>query len=302
MNSTINDRNKKSYLYFAVFCAGMTSLAIEFAASRLLGNTFGTSNLVWASIIGLILIYLTVGYFIGGRWADRSPKHQTMYGILAWGGFTAGLVPFIARPVLRMAADAFDQLQVGILFGSFTAVIILFIVPVTILGMISPFAIRLAIVDSRQAGRISGQIYATSTLGSFAGTFLPVLVLIPMVGTTYTFLAFSLFLTMVALIGIWKAAGWRRTLMWIWMPIVLLGLGIVWGKGPIKKTAGEIYERESAYNYIQVIEKDGYRYLRLNEGQGIHSIWHPSDLNYGGPWQEFLVAPFLIIPRISSAR
>jgi spermidine synthase len=296
MNSTINDRNKKSYLYFAVFCAGMTSLAIEFAASRLLGNTFGTSNLVWASIIGLILIYLTVGYFIGGRWADRSPKHQTMYGILAWGGFTAGLVPFIARPVLRMAADAFDQLQVGILFGSFTAVIVLFIVPVTILGMISPFAIRLAIVDSRQAGRISGQIYATSTLGSFAGTFLPVLVLIPLVGTTYTFLAFSLFLTMVALIGIWKAAGWRRTLMWIWMPIVLLGLGIVWGKGPIKKTAGEIYERESAYNYIQVIEKDGYRYLRLNEGQGIHSIWHPSDLNYGGPWQEFLVAPFFNNP------
>jgi spermidine synthase len=80
------------------------------------------------------------------------------------------------------------------------------------------------------------------------------------------------------------------------MPIVLLALGIAWGKGPIKKTAGEIYERESAYNYIQVIERDGYRYLRLNEGQGIHSVWHPTDLNYGGPWQEFLVAPFFNNP------
>jgi spermidine synthase len=292
MKFALSIGNGKSYLYFTVFCSGMVSLAIEFGASRLLGNTFGTSNLVWASIIGLILIYLTAGYFIGGRWADRSPRHQTMYAVLAWGGFTAGLVPFIARPVLRMAANAFDELQVGILFGSFTAVLILFIVPVTLLGTISPFAIRLAIVDARQAGRISGQIYAISTLGSFIGTFLPVLVLIPVVGTTFTFLAFSLFLTLVALIGVWKSSGWKRALLWIWMPLFLCGLGIAFGRGPIKKTAGEIYERESAYNYIQVIEQNGYRYLRLNEGQGIHSVWHATDLNYGGPWQEFLAAPY----------
>ncbi|HSB65412.1 MAG TPA: fused MFS/spermidine synthase, partial [Anaerolineales bacterium] len=285
-----------TYLYFTVFCSGMTSLAIEFGASRLLGNTFGTSNLVWASIIGLILIYLTVGYFIGGRWADRSPKLLTMYTILAWGGFTAGIVPFIARPVLRAAADAFDQLQVGILFGSFISVLILLIVPVTLLGTISPFAIRLAMVDSRLAGRISGQIYAISTLGSFLGTFLPVLVLIPLVGTTFTFLAFSLFLVLVAWVGILKSAGIKRALLWVWMPLVLCVLGIMWGSGPIKKTAGEIFEQESAYNYIQVIEKDGYRFLRLNEGQGIHSEWNATDLNYGGPWQEFLVAPFFNPP------
>ncbi len=296
MKATVHPGSMKTYLYFAVFCSGMVSLAIEFGASRLLGNTFGTSNLVWASIIGLILIYLTAGYFIGGVWADHSPKHQTMYTILAWGGFTAGLVPFIAHPVLILAADAFDQLRIGILFGSFSAVLILFIIPVTILGTISPFAIRLAIVDSRQAGRISGQIYAISTLGSFIGTFLPVLVLIPLVGTTYTFLIFSLFLTSVALIGIWRSAGWRRMLIWIWMPLVLIGLGIAWGRGPIKKTAGEIYEKESAYNYIQVIEQDGSRYLRLNEGQGIHSEWNATTLNYGGPWQEFLVGPFFNHP------
>lgn len=296
MRSTLSIGNGKSYLYFTVFCSGMVSLAIEFGASRLLGNVFGTSNLVWASIIGLILIYLTVGYFIGGRWADHSPRHQTMYTVLAWGGFSAGLVPFIARPVLRLAANAFDELQVGILFGSFTAVLILFIVPVTLLGTISPFAIRLAIVDARQAGRISGQIYAISTLGSFIGTFLPVLVLIPVVGTTLTFLTFSLFLTLVALIGVWKSSGWKRALLWIWMPIILCGLGIAFGGGSIKKTAGEIYEKESAYNYIQVIEQDGYRYLRLNEGQGIHSVWHATDLNYGGPWQEFLAAPYFNDP------
>jgi len=302
MKALTSAAHTKGYLYFTVFCAGMTSLAIEFGASRLLGNTFGTSNLVWASIIGLILIYLTVGYFIGGRWADRSPKLQTMFGILAWGGFTAGLVPFISRPVLRMAAEAFDQLRVGILFGSFTAVLILFVVPVTLLGTISPFAIRLAIVDSRQAGRISGQIYAISTLGSFIGTFLPVLVLIPLVGTTYTFLTFSLFLTLVALVGLLITAGWKRIILWIWMPVVLCILGIFWGGGLIKNTAGEIYEKESAYNYIQVLEVDGYRYLRLNEGQGIHSQWHATDLNYGGPWQEFLAGPFFNPPPYQPAQ
>ena len=296
MKSSSSDGIKKNYLYFAVFSAGMTSLAIEFGASRLLGNTFGTSNLVWASIIGLILIYLTVGYFIGGYWADRSPRFKTMYTILAWGGFTAGLVPFLARPVLRIAADAFDQLIVGILFGSFTAVLILLIVPVTLLGTISPFAIRLAMVDSRHAGRISGRIYAISTLGSFLGTFLPVLVLIPLVGTTMTFLIFSLFLTLVALIGLLSSSGWRAAILWAWMPIVICLLGIFWNKGPLKQTAGEIYERESAYNYIQVLEKDGFRYLRLNEGQGIHSVYHPATINYGGPWQEFLVAPFFNEP------
>ena len=98
------------YLYFAVFSSGMTTLAVELTASRLLGNVFGTSNLVWASIIGLILIYLTAGYFLGGRWADRSPNSHTFYRIMLWGAFTAGLVPLVSRPVLRFAADAFDQL------------------------------------------------------------------------------------------------------------------------------------------------------------------------------------------------
>jgi spermidine synthase len=282
----------KKYLYFTVFASGMTTLALELSASRLLGSAFGTSNLVWASIIGLILIYLTVGYFLGGRWADRSPNFSTMYAILAWGAFTSGLVPFISRPVLSLASDAFDQLQVGILFGSFTAVLVLFLVPVTLLGMISPFAIRLAVHDSREAGRVSGQIYGISTLGSFVGTFLPVLLTIPLIGSTYTFLVFSAFLTIVAILGIGQASGWKKALPWLGMLVVLAVLALVWANKPIKQSAGQIYECESAYNYIQVLELDGYRYLRLNEGQGIHSIWHATELNYGGPWQQFLAAPF----------
>jgi len=280
------------YLYFTVFSAGMTTLALELTASRLLGSVFGTSNLVWASIIGLILIYLAAGYFIGGPWADRSPHFRTLFAILAWGAFIAGLVPLVARPVLRLAAGAFDQLQVGILFGAFTAVLVLFSLPVTLLGAISPFAIRLAIRDTQQAGRISGRIYAISTLGSFVGTFLPVLVLIPLVGTTWTFIIFSQFLLLAALGGLWLDGGWRSALRYAWMPVLLLLLALVWAMSPIKTTAGQIYETESEYNYIQVLEQDGYRILRLNEGQGTHSLWHPTELDYHGPWEQFLAAPF----------
>ena len=282
----------RSYLYLAVFFSGMTTLAIELSASRLLGTAFGTSNLVWASIIGLILIYLTAGYFIGGRWADRSPEFHSMYRAMIWGAFTAGLVPLVARPVLRLAANAFDQLQVGVLFGSFSAVLVLFCVPVTLLGTISPFAIRLAIQDTNKAGTVSGRIYAVSTLGSFIGTFLPVLVLIPLVGTTWTFLGFSLFLLTVGLVGLGMHTGWKSTLRYLWMPVLLIILGIILTRQPIKNTAGQVYETESEYNYIQVLERDGYRLLRLNEGQGIHSVWHATELQYNGPWEQFLAAPF----------
>ena len=279
-------------LYLTVFITGMATLGIEFSAERLLGTVFGTSNLVWASIVGLILVYLSLGYWFGGRWADRSPHYVTLYTIIAAGGFLAGLVPLFSRPVLRMAADAFDTLALGPLFGSFTVVLVLLILPVTLLGMVSPFAIRLAVTDSRQAGRISGEIYAISTAGSFIGSFLPGLLLVPWIGTARTFLLFSFVLVGLGLLGLILSAAIKRALLLLWMPIVLLAI-LIWGLGgALKTTTGQIYETESAYNYIQVLEIEGYRLLRLNEGQGVHSIYHPEQLDYAGPWEQFLAAPF----------
>ena len=286
----------KRYLYLTVFISGMTTLGIEFAASRLLGSVFGTSNLVWAAIIGLILIYLTVGYTLGGRWADKNPNYKTFYTILIWGAFSAGIVPFIARPVLYAAADAFDQLQIGVLFGAFSAVLVLLVVPITLLGTVSPFAIRLVLTDSKDAGKTAGRIYAISTLGSFLGTFTPDLLLIPWLGTRLTFVVFSLVLLGVALVGLFLVEGWRSVLKWIWMPVIIVGLAFLWGSGPVKTHTSQIYEKESSYNYIQVLEVDGYRYLRLNEGQGIHSIYHPDQLAYWGTWMQVLPAPFFNTP------
>ncbi len=287
----------KKYLLFTVFVSGMTTLAAELAAGRLIGNVFGTSNLVWASIIGLILIYLTLGYFLGGKWADANPTAGAMYRILAWAAFTIGLVPYIAGPVLRSAATAFEALSVGIMAGSFIAVLILFSVPITLLGAISPFAIRLSVDDTSKAGQVSGQIYATSTLGSFIGTFLPTLVTIPTIGTAKTFLVFGLFLLFVALIGLYKFASKNEMLKLIWMPIVLVIVALFSTGQALKNNKGQVYETESAYNYIQVQEQNGFTLLRLNDGQGVHSIYHPNTLFFSGPWEEFSVGPFFYADR-----
>ncbi|NPV78076.1 MAG: fused MFS/spermidine synthase [Anaerolineae bacterium] len=280
------------YLYVTVFVSGLTTLAVEMAASRLLGSVFGTSNLVWASIIGLILIYLAAGYFLGGYWADRSPTFRTFYKILVWASVGIVIVPVIARPILQLAANAFDHLEIGILAGSFGSVLVLLVIPMILLGTASPFAIRLAVQDGKTVGSVSGKIYATSTIGSFIGTFLPVLLLIPTIGTHRTFLVSGSFLLLIALAGLWLYAGWKAVIPYLWT-LVLIPALFVWGlPGGTKNTTGQVYETESAYNYIQVLEQDGYTLLRLNEGQGIHSIYHPDKTNYFGPWEQVLVAPF----------
>lgn len=287
------------FLYLVVFTSGMTTLAVELTASRLLGNVFGSSNLVWANVIGLMLLYLTVGYFIGGRWADRSPKTTTLFQIILWGAFLSALIPLVSRPVLSTAAQAVFGAEAALALGSFISILILFSVPVTLLGMVSPFVIRLAVSDVESAGKVSGQIYAISTLGSLLGTFLPVLFVIPEFGTIRTFLLFAGVLFLIAFIGLFRANA-KLAIRYIWMPIVITLLTVVLLNGPLRPPAPNatlLFDKESAYNYIQVQEdENGFRYLYLNEGQGIHSQWHPSQVFYGRTWDFFLTAPYFNEP------
>ena len=282
---------RTAHLYTAVFFSGMTTLAAELAASRLLENHFGTSNLIYAVIIGLILIYLTAGISSAGIGPTARPTRAPFSKSSPGGAFTVALIPLASRPILRIAAQAFDQLQMGALIGSFGAAMFLFVIPITLLGTASPFAIRLAIRTSASAGSVSGRIYAVSTLGSFIGTFLPGLVLIPTVGTYRAFLVIGGMLLLLSLYLLGRTSGWRSALVYLWMPLVLAVLGVLGTRGFDKPTAGLIYEGESSYNYIQVIQDGDFRYLRLNEGQGVHSIYHPTQLFYGGPWELVLAAP-----------
>jgi spermidine synthase len=288
-------RWRHNYLYLAVFASGTTTLAVELTASRLLGSVYGTSNLIWANVIGLMLVYLTLGYFIGGRWADRSPNYSTFYRIIIWGAFLSGIVPLVARPVLRGAAEAVNDLDAGLAIGSFVAVLVLFSVPITLLGCVSPFAIRLALKNAQDAGKVSGSLYAISTMGSILGTFAPVLLIIPNLGTSRTFLVFAGLLLVVGFIGLFLTEG-RRAFRLFWMPPGLILLAALVLSGPTRPAPDGmelLYERDSAYNLIQIVEDgDGTRYLLLNEGQGYHSQWNPNEIFYGRTWDYFLVAPY----------
>ncbi len=295
----------KPVLYLIAFVSGMTTLAIELSASRLLGSVFGNSNLVWANVIGLMLLYLTIGYFLGGRLADRKPSATVLLQLILWAAFLAALIPLLARPIISRAAQAVFGAEAALALGSFLVILVLFALPVTLLGMVSPFVIRLAVADIAQAGKVAGQVYAISTLGSLLGTFLPVLVTIPQLGTTRTFLLFSGILFLAACLPLLRIEP-RRGLRYLLLPLVIALLAQTTLAAPLRPPAAGtrlLYDGESEYNYIQVQEDSaGFRYLYLNEGQGVHSLWHPSELLYGGTWQYFLAAPYFNNPPFRADR
>ena len=278
-----------------VFLSGMTVMAVEMAGARLLDPYFGNSLIVWASLIGLIMIYLSAGYFLGGRLADRWPDAGLLYRITIWASFIVGVIPFVARPILELAVAGFADYQVGLLAGSLAGVLALFSIPVILLGCVSPFAIRLAMREVTRAGHTSGRIYALSTVGSIAGTFLPVLLLIPNIGTRATFILISAWLLFPSLLALLQQAG-PRALAYLLLPVILAGLILWQGQAPIKYADALIYETESAYNYIQVLNLDGAISLKLNEGEGVHSVYHPAETLTYATWDYFLVVPFFNDP------
>jgi predicted membrane-bound spermidine synthase len=294
---------KRRLLLSLVFVGGMCSLGVELTASRLLDPYFGNSLIIWAVLIGMVLLYLTAGYYLGGKWADRHPYYSVLYQISAWSAFLVGIVPFVARPVLLWSAQGFAQYSAGILVGSLLGVVALLAVPVTLMGFISPFAIRLSMEggDVASSGNVAGGLYALSTMGSLVGTFLPVLVLIPNIGTRNTFLLFAFLLLGVSLVGLFSQMG-KRALPYAAMPVILISLALFAGGGIVKPVEyGELLlERESMYNYIQVVGWGDEVWLRLNEGQGIHSIYAPGMVLVGGVWDYFLVAPYFNNPPFRS--
>lgn len=284
----------RRYLLLTVFVAGMSTLAIEFTASRLLQTVYGTSNIVWANVIGLVLLSLTAGYFIGGRIADRFPREHVFYGLVTTAGFLAIFFLLLTSAILRDAASALAMMNINAVAGSLLLMILALVVPVTLLGCLSPFAIRLAVRDVNEAGRISGRVYAISTLGSLLGTYLPVLVVIPLAGSRLAAVIFGAVLLGVGLVGLWASTGNRALRVGsLLLPVLLLPALALWLGGGIKTYAGQIYETESSYNYIQVIRRGDCNYLLLNEGQAFHSFYCDGGrVPEISVWSVMLAAPF----------
>jgi len=306
--STSGRRVEGWLLILLVFVAGACSLAVELSASRLLAPYFGTSLFVWANLIGLILLYLTIGYYLGGRLADRYPRPAVLYLLTTAASLLIGLIPLISRPILFWSLSSFATYSVSVFYGSLVSVILLFALPMILLGCVSPFAIRLSVEQVVHSGRTAGQLYAISTAGSIFGTFLPVLWLIPTIGTYRTFIVIALSLLLVSIFGLVaslpRSAGRPSARnrpptsllsLLLLIPVVLALFG---SQGPIKPPGGTgnggvlVAERESPYNYIQVVRVGDEMQLVLNEGLGIHSIYDPRQILTQGPWDYFLIAPF----------
>jgi len=288
------------FLLPIVFVGGMSVMATEMCASRLLSPYFGTSLLIWANIIGFVIIYLAVGYFIGGRIADRNPRASVLYQLTSWAALTMGLVPLLIKPVLDVAEDAFKNADGVLFYGSLIVTLLLFSAPLILMGCISPFAVRLAVTQVGKAGKTAGTISSLSTVGSILGIFIPVLIMIPTIGTRRTMYVFALTLLVFSLLGLYLVKS-RRTPFYASF-VVVVGVLMALSVGGIIRPAvsGElIYEHESPDNYIQVVKRqngDGtFRNdLVLNEGRAIHSIYNldPTKVLTGGPWDYYMVAPF----------
>jgi spermidine synthase len=268
-----------------VFAAGVGSLATEIAASRLLAPYFGNSTVVWANVIGLVLASLSLGYWLGGRLADRNPNPRLLGGLVAAAAVMVALTPFVARPFLDLSVEGLDEVSTGAAIGSFFGVLILFAPPVTLLGMVAPFAIRLGLESVESAGAVAGRLYAVSTVGSLLGTFLSALVAIPLIGTQRTLLASA------ALLAV--AGATLLGLRWLVLAAALAALLAV-PPGAVKATEGVLHEDESLYQFVQVTERDGVRRLYLDEGVAVHSIWRPGEVLTGGVWDTFLALPPLL--------
>ena len=279
-------RRRRYALEALVFGAGIGALATEITASRLIAPYFGSSTIVWANLIGIVLAALAVGYWLGGRVADRRPRRSLLGFIVLAAAVCVAAIPFVAKPFLDVTVQGLDQVSAGAAIGSFFAVLLLFAPPVVLLGMVSPFAIRLAIANVATAGAVAGRFYALSTAGSLVGTFLPALVLVPAIGTQRTFLV-----TAVVLAGSASLVLGPRYL------VVAAGLAALAGipPGAIKPEPGLLFEETSPYQYIQVVQRpDGRRLLYLNEGVAVHSIWRRSSVLTGGYWDAVLAVPSLL--------
>lgn len=277
-------------LLLLVFVVGAASLGGEIAAARLLAPWFGDSTLIWANTIATVLVALSAGYWIGGRLADRDPSVSRLSAIVLVAAGCFALVPFIAGPFLRVSVDAFDSLSAGAFVGSLVAVLVLLALPMLLLGTVAPYAVRLAVSRLEEAGTVTGRLYAVSTLGSLTGVFLSALLLIPLLGTRRTFLAFALALALVAVGSLQRR--------WALAPVAVAAL-IAIPVGTVKATGDGrvIWERETPYQYARVIEAaDGERRLELNEGQAVHSVYRPGAWLTGNYWDEFLVAPLAALP------
>jgi predicted membrane-bound spermidine synthase len=166
-------------IYTVAFVTGAIVMSFEMLGSRYLNPYFGSGIYTWAALISTVLIALTAGYFAGGTLADRTPSLAVLALTVIIASLYLLALPSFAQAVLELVLAGIDDIRAGSLIASLT----LMFFPVALLGMYSPFAIRLLLRSAQRSGRVSGAVYGVSTAGSILGTLGTTFFLIPTIGS-----------------------------------------------------------------------------------------------------------------------
>lgn len=286
--------NNKLFLYLTEFFSGMSVMAVELGASRLLAPYFSSSQIVWTIIIGTIMIAMALGNIFGGRSADKNPDPGKLYGRILIAGIWIAAIPVLGKYVI-LAISALLIFSVSsnfLIIAAFVACMVIFVFPLFLLGTVTPSLAKYSVDSLEDSGKTVGTLGAFNTIGSIIGTFVPTFVTIPSVGTSITFLIFAGILLVIGIVYFISAAkGKKKVVISIVCYLVCCGLG--YSDSFAFWESSLIYEGESVYNYLQVKEDSERVVLSTNVLFGVQSIYMKEDRLTGMYYDYAMAAPMM---------
>jgi len=281
--------------YSIVSTTGAVIMALEILSSRVLAPFFGNSVYVWGSIISVFLAALSVGYFWGGRLADREPRLALLGRLLAIAAAFLVLLLVFGTRLAGAVAEATGYSPAGTL----VATTLLFGPPSVLLATVSPFAIRLATRDLTYLGDTAGKLFALSTAGSLFGTLACTFLLIPYLELRQIFGLLLLATSVTAVVALYgELRREKRAAMAATLAALAALTGFVGGAGGAQRDSGTLYTRLTAYQALEVTEKDGIRFLRGD--RALQSALRVEDQRPALMYQRSQAAALLLNPEINS--
>ena len=289
-----NILNNKIYLYMTEFFAGMSVMAVELGASRLLAPYFSSSQIVWTIIIGTIMIAMALGNIMGGRWADKDPNPDKLYGRIIIAAIWIALIPVVGKYIILgiSALLVFTISTNFLVIAAFAACMIIFVFPLFLLGTVTPSLVKYTVDSLDDNGKVVGYLNASNTIGSIIGTFVPTFISIPAVGTSITFLIFAGILLILAIA--YFVSGKKKSVKAI-VAVILFILSCIFGHGNSFAFWEKdlTYEGESIYNYLQVYEDDSKVVLSTNVLFGVQSVYRKEKTLTGMYYDYAMAAPYM---------
>ncbi|MBQ6670803.1 MAG: fused MFS/spermidine synthase [Firmicutes bacterium] len=286
--------SNKLYLYLTEFFAGMSVMAVELAASRLLAPYFSSSQIVYTIIIGTVMIAMALGNIYGGRTADKDPDPDRLYRRILVAAIWIAAIPAVGKYII-IAISGLVIFSVNanfLVIAAFVSAMVVFVFPLFLLGTVTPSLAAYTIGSLSDSGKVVGRLGACNTVGSIIGTFLPTFVTIPSVGTAITFLIFAGILLALCIVYFLSS---KTSLARTVVGIVLFAVCCVFGCSDSFAFWKDdlTYEGESIYNYIQVSEDDRSVILSTNVLFGVQSVYQKDGGLTGMYYDYAMAAPFM---------